>query len=174
MFENQINAQFHGTTFSIVNPHWLHFRFLTGDVNYTTYGGSWVSRQFHNGDFAYRLVIQLINMHEATGDENQPQYHVGVYAVSPEAAGQDNVDRAFDGLPEEFRDKELFQVEALHSYGIQATLWRASGDNWDKLMRAARRQCLFINSFFGFYMDVPENRIGNTGWDFIAGDIGFK
>lgn len=31
-----------------------------------------------------------------------------------------------------------------------------------------------INGMYGFFMDRPLNRLGNTGWDFLDGHIGFK
>jgi hypothetical protein len=155
----------------------MNFRFLTGDVNYLEYGGSWVSKRLNNGDWDYWLVIELINMHNATGDEEQDKYDVSLYAVSPEAAGEENLNRALDsgGLDDDkLRDNALVQVEALASYGIKALLWRDSGGNARKSLREARRESALVESFFGFCMDRRQNAIGNTGWDFIAGDIGFK
>lgn len=160
-----------GIQMSVVGSRRLNFRFLTGDVNFTEYGGSFVSRRFNNGDFDYWLVIDLTNQHEQ--DESLPKYFVAVNAVSPQAAGEKELDAALDssGLPDELRDKPLFQVEALHSYGTYAQLATFEGDNWQQLMKAARLECRFINSFFGFYMDRPRNAFGATGWDVIAGNL---
>ncbi len=157
-----------------------NFRFLTGDVDFVTYGGSWASKSFNNGDFDYTLVIELRNNHEDTGDETLPKYRVSLSVVSPEAAGPGHLADAFQsmGLDDEFtaelREKRLFQVEALYTYGTYAEVWSAEGNDWRKLIQAAHRQALFVNSFFGFYLDAPRNAFGNTGWDFVAGEIGFK
>lgn len=151
------------------------FCFLTGDCNWREYGASWVSRRFHNGDWPYWLVIQLTNMEEACGRDNegQPRYNVALYAVSPQAA-QAELDKAFEccGTPEECRDNPLVQVEALHSYGVQALLWQDGGNNAHKLMRAARKEATMAEAFtFGFRMDCAQNRIGTTGWEAISGDL---
>ena len=48
------------------------WEFLTGDCNYKEYGGKWY-KEVNNRCYH---VIELINMHEATGEENQPKYAV--------------------------------------------------------------------------------------------------
>jgi hypothetical protein len=149
-----------------------HFRFLTGDVNFTTYGGSWISKPFSNDDFTYYLVIELRNRQEDLGDDANPVYEISISAVSPEAAA-DHLAGAFESGGAANSDNVLAQVEALYSYGISANLWYAEGNNWHKLMSEAHKMAAFIHSYFGFYMDVPLNRIGNTGWDLIQGHIGF-
>lgn len=147
------------------------FTFLTGDVNWLQYGGKWVSQKLSNGEFDYWLVLELVNMHDATGDEDQEKYNVALYAVSPDQAGAENLKRAFDccGIPEEQMNEPLVQVEALTSYGVHALLWQSNGNNAHKLLREAKRQP--VEGLFGFYMDRPENRIGSTGWELIKGDI---
>jgi len=39
----------------------MRFKFLTGDVNWETYGGKWVSPKLNNGDFDYWLVLEFVN-----------------------------------------------------------------------------------------------------------------
>jgi hypothetical protein len=36
-------------------------------------------------------------------------------------------------------------------------------------MKEARKESQLINMLFGFYMDRPENGIGQDGWGLIAG-----
>lgn len=150
----------------------IKFKFLTGDMNWKVYGGKFVSPKLNNGDFDYWLVLEVINMHEATGEENQPKYNVSLHAVSPDQAGQENLDKALEscGCPDvELTD--LIKVETLDSYGVHAVLWHENGNNLNKLLKAAREQAQCINGLFGFYMDRPENKIGSTGWEFIKGDL---
>lgn len=172
-----IHTNFHGAELSILGTKHPapHFRFLTGDINFTTYGGSWVSRAFNNGEFDYYLVIELRNCREDSGKETGATYEVSLSVVSPDRAGE-HLAEAFEsgGLPEELRGNKYVEVEALYTYGISVRVWHGEGNNWRKLVTAAHRQALFVNSFLGFYLDEPVNRIGNTGWDFLAGDIGFK
>lgn len=153
----------------------LKFKFLTGDINWQKYGGKFVSKKLNNGDFDYWLVLDVTNMHEATGDENQDKYIVEIHAVSPEAAGKTGLDAAFSsaGMSDEqlteLENDPLVQVETLNDYGIFAMLKSFSGNNLGKLMREARREANMCEGLFGFYMDRQENRIGQSGWDLIRG-----
>jgi len=72
----------------------LKFKFLTGDMNWQEYGGQFVSKRLSNGEFDYWIVLDFVNMHEATGDEDMPKYHVSVLAVSPDEAGEDKLRHA--------------------------------------------------------------------------------
>lgn len=152
------------------------FRFLTGDVNWLAYGGKWVSRKLNNGDFDYWLVIELVNIDDACGRDNegQPRYNVSLSAVSPSEAGA-NMARALECCGVDPNDPAatnvLVQVECLHSYGIHVPLWVGNGNNARKLLREARRQACPATGLFGFYMDRAVNRIGTTGWEAIRGDI---
>lgn len=153
----------------------MKFKFLTGDVNWQQYGGKFISKRLNNGDFNYWLVMDVTNMWDATGDEEQDKYHVSIQAVSPEAAGQDKVNHAFgsagysDEQLTEAENNPIWQVEALSSYGIFAVLWQQSGNNINDLMQQARKESDLIQMLFGFYMDRPENGLGQDGWQLIRG-----
>lgn len=150
----------------------LKFKFLTGDVNWLSYGGKWVSKRLSNGEFDYWLVIELINMDDACGRDNegQPKYNVSLSCVSPDQAGQENINKACQGW-DPMPTNPLCFVEALHSYGIHAHLWQANGSNAHKLLKQARQQASQTEFLFGFAMDRPVNRIGTTGWEALRGDI---
>ena len=159
----------------------MRFSFLTGDVNYTTYGGKWISTRQSNGEFDYYFVIELLNWRETVGEREAPPetYNVSLSVVSPQEA-QDKIGAALDccGITEAmlqsatgngYRDSVL--VEALYTYGVHTPVWSKDGNNWRALMREARqeaRQCEFL---FGFYLDRPVNRIGTTGWEALRGDL---
>lgn len=147
------------------------FNFLTGDVNWLQYGAKWISPRLNNGEFDYWLVLELVNMHDATGEEDQDKYNVDLCAVSPDQAGADNVNKAIEcvGMPDECRDNPIALVEALHSYGVKSLLWSGNGNNAHKLLKEAKHQP--VDMLFGFYMDTPKNRIGTTGWEAIKGDL---
>ena len=155
----------------------VKFKFLFGDVNWLRYGGKWISTQkFNNGDFDYWLILELINMHEATGDEKQEKYHVNLQVVSLQEAGKENLDKAlnycgFNQFADEIKDDDLTKVDALSSYGISAQVWSKNGNNADKLIREAKSEAILVNGLFGFYLDRIQNRIQSTGWDFLRGDI---
>jgi hypothetical protein len=156
----------------------MRFKFLTGDVNWLQYGGSWVSQRLNNGEFDYWIVIRLINWEDACG-ANAPKetYNVELLSVSPSEAGEENLASAFSccGLdgPEQasLRENPLVQVECLVSYGVYANLWQANGNNAHKLLKEARHQAICAAGLYGFYMDRTQNRIGSTGWEFQRGDL---
>lgn len=154
-------------------------KFLSGDVNYLSFGGKWISKKHNNGDFDYWYVIELTNMHEATGEEDQPRYNLSIAVVAPSevpeeeriSAHQSCGSSEYGGLDEYPID---LQVEVLHSYGISACLWHKSGNNFKHLWKEAHNELSKMGMLFGFYMDKRVNRLGATGWDFIKGDTGIN
>jgi len=156
----------------------MRFFFLTGDTNFTTYGGKWISNKQSNGEFDYYFVIELLNWEETVGNEAPKEtYNVTLSVVSPQEA-EEHIARAMDccGITEEmlgaangYRDHAL--VEALHSYGVHVPVWSKDGNNWRKLIGEARQEAMGCECMFGFYMDRPVNRIGTTGWEFLRGDL---
>ncbi len=152
----------------------MRFKFLTGDNNVLDYGAKFVSKKFNNGDFDYWLVIDFVNMEEATGDKlPEGKYTISIQAVSPQEAGKKHLKSAAECLG--FTPKtKLDKVLALSEYGVYATLWSQSGNNSKKLLKEAHEVCDLMWVTFGFMMDKQENLIGNDGWDFIKGEIGFK
>jgi hypothetical protein len=154
----------------------MRTKFLTGDVNWQVYGGKFVTKKLNNGEFDYWLVVDVINMHQATGDLNQSKYSVSIQAVSPGQAGKEKIQAALDYCGIDLntihkKHHEAILVEALSDYGVYANLRTFSGNNLSKLMKEARKELQVISCLFGFYMDCPENRIGDTGWDMIQGNL---
>ena len=157
----------------------MQFKFLTGDINWQTYGGKFISKKLNNGDFNYWLVMDVINMPESTGDENIDTYNVSVSAVAPSELSQKELISAWEswGMDENLEDAikkygDTFLVELIHSYNGGALIFNKSGNNLRKLMQSARKQSeLMGDSLFGFAMDKHQNRIGSTGWDLLKGDL---
>ena len=165
----------------------MEFDFLIGDSSWETYGGRWISKEaFHNGDFQYWLVLEFINMLDATGD---PMLLVEIDAVSPEEAGSEQLQSAVDSMGldndmlAQLKDDHRLQVECLHMYGIHAPLWnkefplteqQVNDDDYSNLaeqaVKEARQVAPGLVGLFGFAMDGYVNRLGSTGWDFITGD----
>jgi len=152
-------------------------RVLSGDVNYLAYGGKWISKKHNNGDFDYWYVVELINMHDATGEEDQPKYHLSIAVVAPSEAPEDerisahqSCDSDHYGGLNEYPTEQ--QVDILHSYGISAPIWGKTGNNFKALWKEAHVELDKISMLFGSYMDQPVNMLGTTGWDILKGDIG--
>jgi len=139
-----------------------------------------IGREWHNGDWNLRLATRITYMEEYLSENELKtigKYHIEILAVSPESAGEKNLKSAYDciGLDDDQIDKiPLCDYEALISYGVYATLFSKSGNNLKSLIHDANYELQLIHGLFGFYMDRAENRIGNNGWDFISGNIGWK
>jgi hypothetical protein len=151
----------------------MNFKMLSGDVNWRKYGGKFVSKKLNNGDFDYWLVMEVINWLDATGDDSQGKYVVSLSAISPDSVSKENLNRALEstGLT---GVRKLDLVLALSDYGIYAPLWNESGDNLKVLLKEAHKQAILSSGLFGFYMDRPKNRLGQTGWNLIAGETGWN
>jgi hypothetical protein len=103
------------------------------------------------------------------------KYIVSLSAVSPEAAGEENVKKALRDFDVSFEEAcDEMKVEALHQYGISSPLKDYYGFNAFKLMKEARKEFQVITMLFGFYMDGYKNRMGHTGWDWIKGDLSLE
>lgn len=106
------------------------------------------------------------------------KYHVQIEAVAPEAPEAEAIMRCINSigstLPEWNQADEVWRARALADYGIYAMLWQDQGNNLRKLLKAARNELASIPIFIGFRLDRALNAIGNTGWDSLKGDIGFK
>jgi hypothetical protein len=142
------------------------------------YEKTWVSEEWHNGDFNLRLATRVMYLDEWDDEiTKNGKYSITILAVSPEAVGKDRIGDAIDYLGYDehvITDTELgyTRYEVLLQYGIYATLWGKQGNNLKKLLSEAKKEVNNIHTMFGFYMDKPENLIGNNGWDFIRGNIG--
>jgi len=155
---------------------------IGGDVDWEEYGGQFIVKEkFNNGDFDYYLIINFINMEDATGEEMENKYVVEIQAVAPSEVSKEDIKSALSSMGVEdskevkkvMKDKERL-AGLLAEYGLSATVYSAEGNNASELMKEAKKQIPVITGMFGFYMDRPMNAFGNTGWDFIKGDVGFK
>jgi len=153
------------------------FTFLTGDSDWLSYGGKWISPKYNNGDFDYYLVRDLINMEEAVGGEAEFRYCVQLSVVVPsefanyksvmQSCGRDDEDREWEDIP------DIERVEMLADYGGCAYIKTWDGNNYKKLFKLCTDETMLVTNLFGLYMDKAQNRIGATGWDFVRGNVYF-
>jgi hypothetical protein len=160
----------------------VRFHWLTGDVNFLSYGGKWISNKQSNGEFDYWFVLEIINWEDAVGEreakERGHRYIVELRVVAPSEVPEEHRKAAVKSCWNDTYSLNLDaissenMVEILDTYGISAPVFSIEGNNARKLLRRAREEANVMEAFsFGFVMDRPCNAIGSTGWDFIKGDI---
>ena len=153
-----------------------------------------ITKMLNNGDWNYFLIVHIIDLLEFDVTiENNKRYLAEINAVSREAAKDkwDDFERrhefskelnSFDELlatKVKYYDSNFFWNEQIIAYelcqcGICATLWQFVSMNKRTVSTEANKMLPQINMLFGFFMDKPINLIGNTGRDFISGNIGLK
>lgn len=165
----------------VTPPKAVVFKVLTGDVSYTKYGGTWISKKFNNGDFDYWFVRELVNMKEELPEDEYKEYkkkHGGPYAakVSVVAPGQfedkEGALQSFgfdDGRKWEDLSDEG-KVEVIYSCAGGTPIVDGAGPNYKKLFKQLGSVAARASFLFGFYMDRTVNQIGSTGWDWLKGD----
>lgn len=143
------------------------------------YQGQWVSQRLNNGDFDYWMVIDAKYLPEWAGEEAAREmggnHLVSLMVASPSEAGKKNLKAAAESQGrEEYLDRMTDEDKAvmLTEYGTAATVWHETGNNLRNLLKKAKEEAQKVEGLFGFYMDRQLNRMGNTGWDFIKGEIG--
>lgn len=151
----------------------IRFKFLTGDVNYLTYGGKWISNVQKRGDVEFFFVIEVMNWIEAVGErdaEGKPTYNMSLTIVSPQQAGEKKMEEAYSccGVDDEIIENATkngalaeLQVESLHSYAGGVPVWSEDGNNFHKLFAQARQEA--GKADFDCVMEAPVNRLGETG-----------
>ncbi len=158
------------------------FKFLTGDINWSDYGGKFWRRVAKGaGPTEGRFhVIEVINWNE---HENDPEwtYHVELSEVDLDATSDKQLDDALrscygeaDALSVEGDPNAAqIKVEALHGYGSRAPLWDRSGNNINKLMKEARAESARLDDPAAHEeaMNRPVNKLGSTAREYAQGDI---
>lgn len=131
-------------------------------------------------DWPVQLLIKLIyvdSIDEELAKKNG-KYLVEVIAVAPQAPAKKEIKSCCNSMGfeyEEFQKLEsVVQALIMSEYGLHAPLWSKQGNNKAALLKLAKNEVNAIKIMFGFYMDRQINAIGNDGWDFIQGQIGFK
>jgi len=131
---------------------------------------------FNNSEFDYKIVIEVNDCYDFDNsiEDSDQKYLVSVDVV-----------KTSKYLPK----KELKAVASccciplkditcwdIATYGLRANLtnFTIESENLDNSLNYIANCLSVYTGLFGFYMDRYQNQIGNTGWDFLDGDIGFK
>jgi hypothetical protein len=120
----------------------VRFSFLTGDVNWSEYGGKWISQKLYDGARDYWLVKELVNMDDACGRDNEgkPKYHCSLAEVRID---DPDLEAALSccGIEDEAEEVSVRdKVEAIQSYSGGMIIWQESGNNYSKLFAECQSQ----------------------------------
>ncbi len=117
----------------------VKFKFLTGDVNWSQYGGKWISQKFSNCTTDFWLVREIINWEEQNQSTYDGKYTVTLSSVYPDNY---NLDSRASALRLCFGDNtdwneisEEQRIEALHAYGGGIVEKRWHGNNFSLLFK---------------------------------------
>lgn len=157
----------------------MRFKIIDGGEYYSLFSvGICISNKLNNGDFDYYLLLDIQDAKEL-GKEIDLDFHhkyVGKISVVAPDKCKEYHNAAIDA--EWSKDNKEWPIEklvpALYDYGLSVTLYEKFGNNNRKLLSILKKKAKEIECLFGFYMDRKVNQIGNTGWDAISGNIGFK
>lgn len=110
--------------------------------------------------------------------EPPAQHFASVRAVNIGMAGKagaKDAQRSFGFSSEDWAEiPDVGKAQCLMDYGLAAIVWEACGRSLRQLLDQAVEQARQTLTVGGFMLDRPQNAIGNTGWDFMAGNIGFR
>jgi len=170
--------------------------FLSGDMSYIEYGGSFYYKKpimigLDDDDEPIRKAYVVFSLYEYENNQTA----VDLSLVCPEAPSEEERQRAINSCgwagwdeqdtPEQ---QEIALVEILASYGLRAPLslnmvqgyemqelWDTEDleDNEAHMWECVTKHAEVMGCMVGFALDRQCNAIGNSGWDFLAGNIGF-
>jgi len=166
------------------------FNFLTGDLDYFQYGGTWISEIKYNGEFHFCYVAEFMNLIDAC---NEPQLQMQLSIVAPSEFSSKDLQSVINscGFSEEHKTEDYTfnnWCEMVYEYSGGATLWSDNftfkDENDDlkdiddvtesdmeqgfyELEKQLFKECQILWLTFGFKLDAPQNRVGADGWDFL-------
>lgn len=148
------------------------FHFLTGDINFTLYGGKWYRKV---SGTCYH-VIELINMWEATGEEDQNKYHVSLAEIELQNIPTHEIESAWAscGWDESRKPENALQVvEAVHDYGCYAPMGNYNGNNYKNLLKQAKEESYLLDNsdYHSQQLNRPVNMLGSTALEYSQGDF---
>jgi len=141
----------------------VRFSFLTGDVNWSKYGGKWISQKISEDQCDYWLVKELDNLQDTCGNDTkrlsdydslarnlvdidyacdddgnrtQPKYYCKLSKVAPsqfEDLEIALVSYGIDADTETVSDHD--KVEAIVSYSNRCIVWQGLGNNYSELFK---------------------------------------
>jgi hypothetical protein len=120
---------------AIPNDHKFHW--LTGDVNFREYGGTWYR---YDGDSCY-TIVEANNMYWCCGDVSEGKYLVTINTIDMSSLSFSNVSSACHSIGEpveEVMKNQLLLVEVCNSYGLSDRISHKFGNNFYALLKWAK------------------------------------
>ena len=131
----------------------------------------YIGADIDTGDKKHKLVVEVIDMFEATGDNrfiDKPFLCVISSIVSMDDL---NIDKKKDIAKTSCVDLADVNEYDIYSYGCNAKLSESELSENDNFESWLSEQLPIVSMFYGFCMDKCQNRVGATGWDFVEGNI---
>lgn len=137
-----------------------------------------IGKSEHGGDDPDTLFFVRIEYTDEWGDSQEYKYHASIVTCGPGWPTPESLASCLSSMgttPEEWETMgEEWQCRTLMDYGLSAVLWQEGGSNVNKLLKTARQKMVELRFLCGFALDRSQNAIGNSGWDFMRGTIGFR
>ena len=140
----------------------------------------YVSKRHNNSEFDYWFVINLIDWYDYEQmydiEKSKENFTASLHVVSPEYVGIEKVKQAIWEEEKQYDTIKKYNnpriAVQLVDYGYSAYIGSYDRKTSQEAIDAARKECVAAKMLLGFYLDRPQNMIGDTGWDFMKGDIG--
>jgi hypothetical protein len=147
------------------------FEVLTGDVNYLDYGAKWYRQ---TSESCYH-VITLVNMWDATGDDDQDKYDIQLEEIDLAEISQKNIDSALSccGWNDDQEITALMTIDSISNYGCFAYMGHWSGNNFKKLWNIAYNESFSLSDedYHEKRMNRTVNQLGSTAREVMQGDF---
>lgn len=141
-------------------------------LQYGNYKQVYQSEVLSNGQFKYRLFVTVLDYEQCSDLKG--------FGVDVE------ISKTFKALSKE-QKKSLIGfgcTDKPSDYDVCDYGYRAILDGEKEVIKGAKKAIAIAEKYMekadtykmmlGFYLDKRQNRIGNTGWDFLNGNVGFK
>lgn len=128
---------------------------------------------FNNGEFSYKLFIEVVNCADFDNEvENSNESFLVSLSVvkTKKHLSKKNLESIMQCCGITRKEVSTYDIA---TYGLQAGLTSFRTKDLKTSLNFLANISNVYTGMLGFFLDRPQNRIGNTGWDFLDGKIGF-
>ena len=164
------------------------FEFLSGDMDWITWGGKWISPELIAGEiFSYYIVLDFMNMEELGLWDEDPdysdvehQYECWITIVSLDIMSKETLENLLYDLDRDWlldwlgnrppaECAHLLVDEAL-SHGYCAQVHGESSNDYRKAITEAKKRAYHVAQYPWTYIGGVTNGFGSNGFDFLRGE----